>query len=44
MQILSESEASLSSLTMEQDDEMTTFVGKLIAFINAMNKDAQERF
>ena len=44
MQILSESETSLSSLTMEQDDEMTTFVGKLIAFINAMNKDAQERF
>lgn len=44
MQILRESEASLSSLTMEQDDEMTTFVSKLIAFINAMNKDAQERF
>ena len=44
MQILSDSAASLSSLTMEQDDEMHTFVGKFISFINDMNKAVQEQF
>jgi len=42
--ILAPSEASFSSLSMEQDDEMTSFVGKLIRFINDMNIDANNRF
>lgn len=44
MQILNESESSLSSLTMAQDEEMTTFIGNLISFVNEMNKDLKERF
>ncbi len=44
MQILDESAASISSLTMEQDDEMCIFVGNLIKFINKMSIDIDNRF
>ena len=42
--IINPSAASLSSLTQEQDDEMTSFVGEFIRFTNEMSKAVRDRF